>query len=546
MKESEEIKKYLNNWKWRISSWKLYKIKDKAWNVIPFIPNKEQLHFYKNLHNLNCILKARQKWFSTAIQILMLDQTLFYNNISCWVIAQTLKDAKNIFDNKIKFAYENLPGWLKEQKTLEKDSTDTLQIKETGSSIYVSTSFRWGTLQYLHISEYWPICSKFPDRAREIKTWALESVWTWNYVFIESTASWKEWDFYEKCENAKKIKEIWKPLNQHEYKFFFYPWYWSEEYRLYDSNLILTSDTIQYFEELENSNWIKVDEAQKKWYQSKKEKLLEDMFSEYPSTPEEAFRVASEWSYYAKRVNEVYSSKRLTKVPYEPELPVYTWWDLWWAWWWDNMDIWFFQIYNNEFRFIDWFTGIGFSIEDIHNEILRNKPYNFEAMFLPFDANVASLNDKKTRAQALTELWYKVYVLAKTSKSDRRDNVRNNFKYCWFDKEKCSNSLDLLKEYRKKWNESIGGFIDEEEKNEARHTADSFWYSLQAITSRILLTLDTLDNWELKNDKLNDNVYSEISPSDYSSRKTLDQIIFEEDEKEIEKDILDFNDNIYA
>jgi hypothetical protein len=37
------------------------------------------------------------------------------------------------------------------------------------------------------------------------------------------------------------------------------------------------------------------------------------------------------------------------------------------------MDIWFFQVYGKEFRFVDWFTGIGFSIKEIHSEVLRDK-----------------------------------------------------------------------------------------------------------------------------------------------------------------------------
>ena len=66
----------------------------------------------------------------------MLDQALFRSNIACGVIAQGLREAKSIFDNKIKFAYDNLPEWLRAERTLTKDSTDTLEFNN-GSSIYV-------------------------------------------------------------------------------------------------------------------------------------------------------------------------------------------------------------------------------------------------------------------------------------------------------------------------------------------------------------------------------------------------------------------------
>jgi hypothetical protein len=39
-----------------------------------------------------------------------------------------LKEAKSIFDNKIKFAYDNLPDWIKNEITLVKDSADSLSF----------------------------------------------------------------------------------------------------------------------------------------------------------------------------------------------------------------------------------------------------------------------------------------------------------------------------------------------------------------------------------------------------------------------------------
>ena len=486
MNEIEVIKKHLWDWKWRLNSGKLYFIKDKKWNKVPFIPNEYQIHLINNLHYRNLILKARQLWFSTMIQILMLDQALFYPNISCWVIAQWLKEAKAIFDNKIDFAYKNLPDWIKKERTLIADSSDTLTFNNW-SSIYVSVSFRSWTLQYLHISEYGKICAKFPDRAREINTGATESVAQWWYVFIESTAEWKQWDFYDKTIEAQKLKITWKNLNPLEFKFFFFAWHEMDDYRIYDDELVITQETIDYFNILKEDHNIICDEYQKKWWQVKKKDLKDDMFREYPSYPEEAFKVSIEWSYYSKWINEVFTTQRCCRVPYDKNLPLYTAWDLWGTWWGDNMDIWFFQIYWREFRFIDWFTWIWYSIKDIHSEVLKEKWYKYEKIFLPHDANVESMNDHKTRASQLQELWYKVHVLERTAISDRHDNVRDNFKYCFFDKSKCETPLDILRMYKKKWNDSNWCWMEESEKNVARHTADSFWYSIQAITSILMV-----------------------------------------------------------
>ena len=485
MTEAEILKQHLWDWKWRLTSGKLYFIKDKQGRKVPFVPNAYQKYLIENLHYRNLILKARQLWFSTMIQILMLDQALFYPNIACWVIAQGLNESKAIFDNKIKFAYNNLPEWLKAERPLLKDSSDTLEFNNW-SSIYVSVSFRSGTLQYLHISEYGKICAKFPERAKEINTGATESVAQWWYVFIESTAEGKQWDFYDKTIEAQKLKSESKVLNPLEYKFFFFSWHEVEEYRVYDDHLVLSQETKDYFRILKDDEWIECDEAQMKWWQLKKKDLKDDMFREYPSYPDEAFKVSVEWSYYSKWINKVFEEQRCCRVPYDKNLPLYTAWDLWGTWWGDNMDIWFFQVYWKEFRFVDWFTWVGFSIKEIHSEILRDRWYKYETMFLPHDAEVESMNDHKTRSAQLKELGYNVVTLEKTAISDRHDNVRDNYQNCWFDKSKCEKPLDIKRSYKKKWNESMWDWMQEAEKNVARHTADSFGYAIQAITSYLL------------------------------------------------------------
>jgi len=43
-------------------------------------------------------------------------------------------------------------------------------------------------------------------------------------------------------------------------------------------------------------------------------------------------------------------------------------------------------------------------MKDVHREVLMNKPYKYGTMFLPHDAKVASMNDRKTREDTLSEL----------------------------------------------------------------------------------------------------------------------------------------------
>jgi hypothetical protein len=82
---------------------------------------------------------------------------------------------------------------------------------------------RSGTLQCLHVSEYGQLCAKFPDKAREVRTGALNTVQAGQVVFIESTAEGKEGHFYELCEAAQSKQRIGMPLTSLDFKFHFFP-----------------------------------------------------------------------------------------------------------------------------------------------------------------------------------------------------------------------------------------------------------------------------------------------------------------------------------
>ena len=62
---------------------------------------------------------------------------------------------------------------------------------------------RSGTLRYLHISEYGWTCAKHPDKAREVRIGALNTLQHGQVAFVESTAEGQEGHFYELWTAAK-------------------------------------------------------------------------------------------------------------------------------------------------------------------------------------------------------------------------------------------------------------------------------------------------------------------------------------------------------
>jgi len=474
----DEIKKHFWNKRWRLTSWVFYKIKNKAWQIVPFIPNEFQLYYLKNKHNRNLILKARQHWFSTMIQIDFLDDALFNKNLSVGIIAQDKQTAQLIRKDKIEVALENLPDFCKDYWKFDKSNAHEISLSNW-SSIYVSNSFRWGTLQRLHISEYGKICAKYPDKAREIRTWAVEAVEMNQQIVIESTAEWNEWDFYEKAEQYNKI--IWQPLTPLDYRFFFFPWRVNKDYS-YDALVVtIPKETDAYFQKLEDEYWVYLSEWQKKRYYLKQKDLKDEMKREYPSVYNEAFEVATEWAYLQSQINIMYQQNRVTRVPYDPNLLVYTWRDIGWAWWWDDMVVWFAQIFSNEIRIIDYREWTWYSMLYVLKNVVDTKPYKYAKHIGPHDMRVHSQMTWETRLEVAKKAWYEFELVESPAwaVSNRIDIMRTLFSKVRLDAKNAIAWLNKLKNYKRKRNDSTWSRTSEVHKNGAQHASDAFWYLLQ-------------------------------------------------------------------
>lgn len=503
MTELEQLKELLQDREWRIFSGKLYFIKDKQGRKIPFIPNKHQTDYFRNRHTKNIVLKARQLWFSTMIDIMDLDRALFSSFKSIGIIADDRDSAELIFRDKVKFAFDNLPQWLKTQFKVKTDRKGELVFESNSCSIAVDTSFRWGTLQYLHISEYWKICNKYPEKAREIQTGALNTIATTSEVDIESTAEWSSWYFYDMCRQAIELQEQGKVLSDLDYKFHFYPWYVDETYEI-DSHDIITAETREYFNLLQGNDYvrrnypdIKFTEAKMRWYQKKKQEQREDMQREYPSFPQEAFELAIKGSYYEKELSNVREQGRIGKYLYDQRLPVFTHWDLWGAWWWDETAIWFWQLYNKELRLVDYWEWTGYWMTEIANSIVNPRYSNYETHYLPFDAEVTEYSTGTTRLSTAKQfLKWNIEIVKKLPISDGINSVRDMFPNCYFNEEKTATGVSRLGWYRREYDEKNWMFRDKPKHDINSNGSDSFRYLAITYADKIHSMWDDVSSWE--------------------------------------------------
>lgn len=469
---------------WRQNLGKIYWIKNKSGKIVPFITNAYQRKLNEEYHSFNVILKARQLWFTTNIDIVhCLDRAIVKRNQRCWIIADTLPNASAIMQEKIILPYNNMPQIIKNQVTIIKQNESQFWLSND-SQIEVSTNFRSGTLQFLHISELGPIAKKSYKKAKEIMDWAFTALWDWWICFVESTAEGKIGEFWELCELWMRLQKEWKTLNRKEPKFFFFSWWENPDYSMNDPELILTQETIEYFKFLRLEYWIEVTRDQAKWYQSEKQIKKSSMKKEHPSYPEEAFWNTFWGTYFSSEIEQVYKEWRLCYCPYDPKLDTYLVMDLWIA----NFDFFIFQKHHKEIRVIKWGRTSNLSIVSLHTQIIIPSWYRIKKVFLPHDWSVRSMNTGKTREQQFQELWYETFILDRNSFWNKIDIAKETFRYCFFDKkwitceinDKIYSALDMLSDYSEDYDPNTWVFLGTPARSIWVHTWDDFCYLSEA------------------------------------------------------------------
>lgn len=427
--------------------------------------NWAQQILWKEKHNCEIILKARQLGITTFFCIYLLDQVLWENNIHAGIIAHTLDDATNIFQDKLKYAFDQLHPDIRKLFRPVGDSAKELSFSH-GSTIRVGTSLRSSTLQYLHISEFGKICAKYPERAREIITGSLNTVHSGQHIFIESTAEGKEGHFYDMCQESK----IGEPKSSLDFKFFFFPWWKHPEYTQ-GVELEINADLKDYFNKLALDG-IRLSDPQKWWYANKYKIQKEDMHREFPSKPEEAFSASQDGYWYASYIKELYDSGHVTNIAYDRGIPVHTAWDLGQA---DAMAIWFFQVNrSDDINVIDFWQKSNTPLNQIA-VLLKEKGYNYGVHLWPHDANARDRSGI-TFAQQARPLGISGIVLEPHGFIQGVNLVKTTLSKCWFDKTNCSEGLKLLENYKKKWSISFGGWTSDPVHDNCSHCADSFRY----------------------------------------------------------------------
>jgi hypothetical protein len=471
------IKATLGDIEWRLDN--LYHIKDKFGIKIKFVRNASQMRLWKDRWYFNLILKDRQRGFSTFIAILILDTCLFSENKECGIIDITLPDAKKKLE-KIRFAYEHVPEWLKEGvpgllKGIKLTTDAKEQLKwDNGSSVYVGTSLRGSTTQILHLSEMGKVSARNPERAREVRTGALNTVAPGAMIFNESTAEGADGDFFNDCQTAQRLKRSNALLTKLDYKFHFFGWWMGHDNEL-ESDVQISNKDHEYFDGLEvelTENYgkkIEIGNSKRVWYVKKRDQQGEDMYREYPSTPDEAFKAAIKGAYLADIVAKLYTKGQIGIVPYDPSSPVNTGWDFGLS---DSMTVWLHQRVAMQHRLIGYIEGVDEDILYYWRE-LQKLPYVWGKHFLPHDGGARRIGTAidGTAPPRTIEQIFKAAGMSNTQIVPRIANkytaiqeVKLWLPKCYINEIECDRGLKCLQNFRREWDENLGTW-----KNRPRH-----------------------------------------------------------------------------
>lgn len=193
---------------------------------------------------------------------------------------------------------------------------------------------------------------------------------------------------------------------------------------------------------------------------------------EYAQEWECSFEASVKGAVYAREIVRAREDGRLTRVPYDPALPVDTDWDLGVG---DATAIWFSQsLYTGEVRLIDYYehTGQGLAF---YKQVLNDKGYTYGQHWAPHDIEVREMTTAQTRLDVAHKLGLHFAVSPKVnSLEDGIHAARMLLPRCWFDLQKTQRGIECLQHYRWDYNTRIQGFTHLPVHDWASHGADAF------------------------------------------------------------------------
>ncbi len=193
---------------------------------------------------------------------------------------------------------------------------------------------------------------------------------------------------------------------------------------------------------------------------------------EYEQEYECSFNAGLVGAYFGKELGKAEKEGRIGSFPYDPMLPVDTYWDLGID---DMAAVWFVQSLRGRHRCIDYYEVCGDSVPQVVAAV-RNKGYSHGEWVFPHDAVARDFSTGKSQIQVFRDLGCRPdrIVPRVGTKREGINAARIVLATTEFDKVKCKRGLECLANYQRKWNSKNNVFEENPLHNWASNGADAF------------------------------------------------------------------------
>jgi PBSX family phage terminase large subunit len=185
-------------------------------------------------------------------------------------------------------------------------------------------------------------------------------------------------------------------------------------------------------------------------------------------------------SFYAHLLDKAEEEERITNFPIMQNVPVNTLWDLGIG---DDMAIWFYQIVNNQVRFIYYYddTNKGYNHYYVElNEIARELNIVYGKHYFPHDIKRREQTIEMTRLDYMKSLFGEDSVEVNAPEGYKAPGVADGIAvvkqiiaHSMFHEANCHKGLELLRLYHRQWDETRQTFKDTPYKDYTNHCADA-------------------------------------------------------------------------
>ena len=177
-------------------------------------------------------------------------------------------------------------------------------------------------------------------------------------------------------------------------------------------------------------------------------------------------------AFYGSQMKRAEEDGRITRVDYQPEVNVYTAFDLGFR---DDTAIWFYQVIRGEIHVIDYHAVSGANIAEICATV-TGKPYKYGKHYLPHDARAKTLaaSGKSVIEQMAEHLGINnMAIVPDLGVQDGIQAVRMMLPYTWFDEDRCSEGIEALRQYQREYDEDKKAFRQTPRHDWCSHPADA-------------------------------------------------------------------------